>query len=198
MDRSTRYHAREFEKSLVAIKEGNQKRLNVATANLKASEDLAASYKHLSEVQHMKIGEQDFAIKNVYEPLVLRLYLLERLVLHTSLDKPPLVGYTLPEQSWGQHKVMGELIYELRHAGDERLNNLESIMYTDELAQEERDRSIEKWIDGVAIPHPTAPDNNVSTSDSGSQGFEIVSMRDRGRPSCKLEDVGDPTPTSSI
>jgi hypothetical protein len=187
MDRSSRYHAREFEKSLEALKEGNQRRLDVASARLKASEDVAASYKHLSEVQSMKIGEQAIAVKNVYEPLVLRLHLLEKLVLHRSLDEPPLVGYRLPEQSWAQHKVTGELVYELRQAGDARLSGLEDIMYTDEFAQEERDWSVEKWIDGVAIPHPSAPDIDAGTSDSGSQGFEIVSVR--GRPNCKLEDV---------
>jgi len=198
MERSIRYHKREYEKAVAAMKEGNQRRLGVAAARLKASEDVAASYKHLSEVQHMTIGDQTTAIKNVYEPLVLRLHLLERLVLHRSLDKPPLVGYRLPEQSWAQYKVAGELIYELRQSGDARLHNLEDILYTDEFAQEERDWSVENWIDGVAIPCPTSPDNDASTSDSGSQGFEIVPVR--GRPvatQVKLESVGYPTPTST-
>ena len=151
---------------------------------------------YAAKLADRQAGRQAAAIKNVYELLALRLHLLERLVLRKSLDKPPLVGYRLPDQSWAQYKVMGELVYKLRQAGDARLGSLEDIMYTYEFAQEERDRSVEKWIDGVAIPHPTTPDNDASTNDSGSEGFEIVSVR--GRPNCKLEDVVYPTPTSSI
>jgi hypothetical protein len=176
--------------------EVNQRHNQVLDYSRAAQAAVRKADAHAAELAGRQAGRQAAAIETVYEPLVLRLYLLERLVLHRSLDKPPLVGYRLPDQSWAQNKVMGELVYKLRQAGDARLNSLEDIMYTDEFAQEERDWSIEKWIDGVSIPHPLAPHIDASTSDSGSQGFEIVSVR--GRPNCKLEDVGYPTPTSSV
>ena len=65
MDRSTRYHNREYEKALTVVKEGgaqdareNRAMVDDLVDPLEASEKVAAAYKHVSEVQNMTIGDR--------------------------------------------------------------------------------------------------------------------------------------------
>ena len=195
----------------VAANDGHANVVDTLTKNYAILRNLD---KEVINTVKIRADAYEKAIKETYEPLLLRLYQLERLVLHRSLDLPPLVGYRLPQQTWKMQGTMHDLIYDLREAGDERLKVLEDLIYTEEGRDEDRDWSVDAWVDGVPIPHPEPPIHEHrrspsprrkrsrspplvkaegSSTDSGSQGFEIVPAGRAVATCVKLEEVGYPS-----
>ena len=120
--------------------------------------------------QKSVVYAQNKVINEVYEPLLLRLHLMETIALHQSLDRPAVRGYRLPQQTIEQGRTMTDLVDKLRGADDERLKALEDRVYLEEYRFETRNWSIDSWIDGEIVPFP-----------SPSNSPYLVSHRERSR-----------------
>ena len=184
--------------------------LRVREVRKKAEEQKAA--RHARYIETM-----EKAVKEVYKPFLLRCHLLEKIAIHQSLDHPDVRGYRLPPITMAMDREMTKFVYELRESGDPSLKALEDRVYHDDYMFETRTGSLDAWIDGEIVPHPAALPHSPhlvshrersrspprrgsnptpfkgyndasSSTDSGSQGFEIVPATRRFTPVFKCEE----------
>lgn len=197
--------------------------INVHNCNLRTNEVLRKAEAQRTDAHKRVAEIQDKIIKEVYHPFLLRCHLMETIALHKSLDHPDVRGYRLPPQTSEMKTVMSDYIYNLREADDQDLKDLEDRAYLEDYKFETRTGSLDAWIDGETVPHPEAPDNTSivprrkrsrspirrirgstpnpfkgydgasSSTDSGSQGFEIVPNPRRLSYVLKAEEVGYPS-----
>ena len=185
----------------------------ILEAHLAASEKVAAAYKHLTEAQTKKL--------DIQKALLTRARHLEAHVELRSLGRPVMRGARLPGLSnselthwlmmeWNPTPAQRQEIYDLEHCFDSDARFL----------FDHRWPCIDSFLDGETIPpipcdvSPPSRDRDrsprrcnspyipsflrESSSDSDSQGFEIVPVKGRlVATQVKLESVGYPTPTST-
>ena len=201
-----------LKKNYTKAVEALQRVNNVNNTNVETYIAIRQADKHAAEMQKRVIDEQNKMVKEIYEPLLLRLHQMETIALHRSLDYPAMRGYRLPQQTIRQGKTMTDLVAKLHEADDENLKALEDRVYLEEYRFETRTWSLDAWIDGEIVPYPSPRDSPHlvshrersrspprrdstptpfkgyncadSSTDSGSQGFKMI-------PAVKREDNAD-------
>jgi hypothetical protein len=183
-------------------------------ARLAASEKGVAAYKHLVKVQDKTLEK--------HKAILTRAKHLEAHVEHRSLGRHALRGARLPGLSNPALSYWRMMDWNPTSAECKEIYDLEQYFESDERFQfDHMWPFIDSFLDGEEIPpipcnfqYPLPRDRIMSPcrgrspsipsflresiSDSGSQGFEIVSMKSRNVATCvKLEDVGYPTPAST-